>query len=176
MLGKNFKGQGKSLENQEENVTSVLENTISEENIKEDEFVSTDNMPEKMGIYSVVGQIIIEKINVNQYILDRTTNNALDLAVTKFVGPEINTKGNFCITGHNYKGIFRYLKNLQKGDEFYLIGVDGRKVSYVVYDIFSIDPSNEDCLNQNTNGKREVTLITCNPGAVTRLIIKAEEK
>lgn len=172
MLGRNFKGQEENTvpESQVEEVAPLVEE------VKQDEVVSTDDMPKSMGIYSVVGQIVIEKINVKQYILDRTTNNALNLAVTKFTGPEINSKGNFCITGHNYNGIFKELKSLQKGDEFYLIGADGRKVSYVVYDIFSIDPVNEDCLNQDTNGKREVTLITCNPGAVTRLIIKAEEK
>lgn len=84
--------------------------------------------------------------------------------------------GNFCITGHNYKGIFQKLKDLEIGDEFYLIGADGRKVTYAIYDKYSINPVNEDCLKQNTNGKREVTLITCDPGAVTRLILKAEEK
>jgi LPXTG-site transpeptidase (sortase) family protein len=88
--------------------------------------------------------------------------------------------GNFCITGHNYKGIFRELRTLEIGDEFYLIGKDGRKVTYVIYEKYSMDPKNtqaeEKVLNPETNGKRVVTLITCDPGAVTRLILKAEEK
>ena len=143
---------------------------------KMDEIVSVEDMPNKMGNYTVIGQIVIEKIGVSKYILDKTTNNALDLSVTKFKGPEINKVGNFCITGHNYKGIFKRLNELEKGDEFYLIGKDGRKVTYVIYDKFSINPENEECLSQQTNGKREVTLITCDPGAVTRLILKADEK
>lgn len=164
---------------QEDN-TSEQENTIQVELIedepKTDEIVSVDDMPKKMGIYNVEGKIVIEKINVEKYILHRTTNNSLDLAVTKFTGPEINSVGNYCITGHNYKNIFKRLKELNVGDEFYLVGKDGRKVTYVIYDKFTINPEDESCLNQDTKGKREVTLITCNPGAITRLILKAEEK
>jgi sortase A len=149
-----------------------------------DEVVSVDDMPNKMGIYHVVGEIVIDKINVKKYILDRTTINSLDLAVTKFegteVGPEINTVGNFMIMGHNYSKIFKRLKELNIGDEFYLIGKDGRKVTYVIYDKYSMDPQSDEeeakLISQQTNGKRIVTLITCNPGAITRLILKAEEK
>lgn len=32
-----------------------------------------------------------------------------------------------------------------------------------------------ECLSQNTNGEREITLITCTTGAIKRLIIKAIE-
>lgn len=157
-----------------------IENTNSTQELKEikkqDEVVSVSDMPKKIGNYEVIGKIVIDSIDVEKYILNRTTINSLDLSVTKFTGPEINEVGNFCITGHNYKNIFKRLKELEIGDEFYLVGTDGRKVYYKIYDKFSINPENEECLNQETGGKREVTLITCDPGAVTRLIIKAEEK
>jgi len=166
---------------------NILESNIVDEPIptKLDEIVSVEDMPKKMTaktkvVYDVIGKIVIDKINVKKYILDRTTENSLNLAVTKLVGPEINTVGNFAITGHNYENIFQRLKDLEIGDEFYLVGTDGRKVTYTIYDKYSIHPKDsleeEECLNQNTNGKREVTLITCNKGAVTRLILKAQEK
>lgn len=164
----------------QESNTSEQENTIQvkleEDEPKTDEIVSVSDMPNKMGSYTVEGKIVIDKINVEKYILDRPTVNSLNLAVTKFAGPEINDVGNYCITGHNYKNIFRELRKLNVGDEFYLVGKDGRKVTYVIYDKFTINPEDESCLNQETEGKREVTLITCSPGAITRLILKAEEK
>jgi len=187
-----FKAQDNTIVPEQENM-SEQDNTISvvleDENLEEpitwnDEIVSVEDMPNKMGIYSVVGKIVIEKINVEKYILDRTTQNSLDLAVTKFegteVGPEINTIGNFMIMGHNYPGIFKKLKDLKIGDEFYLVGKDGRKVTYVICEIYTLHPENDDeekaLINQETNGKRIVKLITCNPGAKSRLILKAEEK
>lgn len=173
-------------ENTGDNASIVVEPTESPSPtmLWNDEIVSVEDMPKKMGIYEVVGEIVIDKINIKKYILDRTTVNSLDLAVTKFegteIGPEINTVGNFMIMGHNYPKIFKRLNELNIGDEFYLIGKDGRKVTYVVYEKYSMDPQSEEdearLINQKTNGKRIVTLITCNKGAFTRLIIKAEEK
>ena len=38
-------------------------------------------------------------------------------------------------------------------------------------------PANDtSCMNQNTNGTREITLITCNTIKGTRIVIKAKEK
>jgi len=148
---------------------------------KQDEIVSVDDMPKTMTaktkvVYNVIGKIVIEKIGVEKYILDRTTDNSLDMSVTRFkTDREINETGNFCITGHNYPNTFQKLKDLEIGDEFYLVGIDGRKVTYVIYDILSIYPENEECLKQ-VEGKREVTVITCEKGAVKRLVLKAEEK
>lgn len=166
---------------QEETKDNVISVEIEPEKPKVDEIVPVDDMPNKMGIYSVLGKIVIDKIGVQKYILDRTTNNSLDLAVTRFGSePQINTVGNFCITGHNYKGIFKRLTELVAGDEFYLVGKDGRKVTYVIYDKFVINPADAEqenkAINQDTNGKRVVTLITCEPGAKKRLILKADEK
>jgi len=185
------------ISNQDDNKNTPMDTSGIEEPIKpieieieplptqiQDEIVSVEDMPKKMGKYNVIGKLVIEKISLEKYILEVMTDNALDLSITKLDGthsesPDINTVGNFCIAGHNYKKQFRRLKDLEIGDEFYLVGSDGRKVNYVIYNKFSVDPNDpnsEDCLGQETNGKREVTLVTCNPGAWTRLILKAEEK
>lgn len=86
--------------------------------------------------------------------------------------------GNFCITGHNYKkdNMFYDLINLEIGDEFYLLDNKNGKYTYTIYDIYKVNPKNTECLNQNTDGKRIVTLITCVNYSNTRLIIQAKEK
>ena len=62
------------------------------------------------------------------------------------------------------------------GDEFYIIIKDTKeRIDYQIYDMYSCEPENLSCLDQNQDGKREVTLITCNPGGLTRLICKARE-
>ncbi|MBO5479455.1 MAG: sortase [Clostridia bacterium] len=49
-------------------------------------------------------------------------------------------------------------------------------MAYEVYDSYETDYDNLSCTNQNTNGKREVTLITCNNIKNKRRVVKATQK
>lgn len=139
--------------------------------------VDINKIPDKMEGYQVLGILVIDKLNLQKNILEETTDSSLALSVTKFYGPDLNETGNFCITGHNYEDIFKCANDLELEDTFYVI--DKRKhekVTYQIYDKFSVNPTEVDrVLNQETEGKKEVTLITCNPGGYTRLILKARE-
>lgn len=147
-------------------------NTISEE---EKNIVDVD-IPDTVGGYNVLGQLVLEKIGVTQNILDRTEDDSLKVGVTKFYGPKIDQAGNFCICGHNYTGILKELKEMNEGDEFYIISKDTKeRIDYKIYDMYSCEPTDLSCLAQNQDGRREVTLITCDPGGLTRLICKARE-
>lgn len=138
--------------------------------------VDTIDIPDQIGSYTVVGKIVIDKIKIEQYILDTEDLASLELGTRKKYGPNLNEPGNFCISGHNYTEIFGLLPNLQIDDTFDVIDKEkSRKVTYKIYDKYTVYPEDLDCLNQDTNDKREVTLITCTPGNLTRLIIKAKE-
>ena len=140
------------------------------------ETVDINNIPDKMGEYKVLGVIVIDKLGLQKNILEETTDSSLNLSVTKFYGPNLNEIGNFCITGHNYKDIFECANDLELDDTFYVVDKANReKVTYKIYNKYTVNPTELDCLNQETEGKREVTLITCNPGGITRLIVKARE-
>lgn len=77
------------------------------------------------------------------------------------------TFGNTCITGHNYRSrpnLFAKLRDLSIGDTFYIVSIDGRKITYEVKDMISgVDPDDTSCIEQDNDGKRKVTLITCDP-------------
>lgn len=147
-------------------------NTVSE-NSKN--IVDAD-IPDTVGGYRVLGQLVLEKIGVTQNILTPTEDESLKLGVTKFYGPQIDQPGNFCICGHNYAGILKELNEMNLGDEFYIITKETKeRVDYEIYDMYSCQPTDLSCLEQNQDGKREITLITCNPGGLTRLICKARE-
>lgn len=153
---------------------NIANNQELEENVLPE--IVPEDIPETMGEYKVLGVIVIDKLGLQKNILDKTTDSSLNLSVTKFYGPNLNEKGNFCITGHNYKDIFAYLGSLELNDTFYIIDkANSEKVTYKIYNKYTVNPTELDCLSQETNGKREITLITCNPGGVTRLILKAEE-
>lgn len=159
---------------------SLSENTneIADDNIdvEKDKNIVDVDIPDDINGYDVLGQIVLEKIGITQNILNKTENNSLKVGVTKFYGPKINQAGNFCICGHNYAGIFKNLKDMNEGDKFYIISKDTKeRVDYEIYSMYSCQPTDLSCLTQNQDGKREVTLITCDPGGLTRLICKARE-
>ncbi len=163
---KSLKEDNNQFLNQIENMETNIE-TIEEVNEINTSTIVKVDMPNEIENYKVIGQLVIDKIELKKYILNKTTDYSLNLSVTKLYGPNVNEQGNFCIIGHNSEGVFIKLKKLNIGDTFYIIDKQNcEKVTYKIYDKYTVIPTNLDCLNQNTNDKREVTLITCNPRRV----------
>ena len=157
----------------EEKVTEEVKEEPVEE--KKDEIADVE-IPATMGKYEVLGQLVIEKIGVTKNILNISEDASLKLSVAKLYGPDVNASGNFCISGHNWNNMLKRLSEMQVGDVFYMISKKTKtKVNYQIYNMYTCVPEDLSCLDQNDDGKREVTLITCNPGGLTRLICKAKE-
>ena len=163
----------------ENNITNIEVNNekqnVSQTNYKKQE--PYKNIPQNVDGYEVIGKLEIPKIELTTYILSETSKDTLNTSVTKFCGPKVNGVGNFCITGHNYKNdrMFGNLRKLEINDKIYLTDIYDNKVEYAVYDIYKVKSKEVGCLSQETKGEREITLITCTPGAIKRLIIKAVE-
>lgn len=86
--------------------------------------------------------------------------------------------GNLCIVGHNYLDdrFFSQVPTLELGDTITLMDNYGEIVTYIMYDKYQVDPTDISCLSQNTNGNKEVTLITCNNDGSERVITKFREQ
>lgn len=166
---------------QEKKIKLVQEtkvNTITVEKIEEVENqIVTEKIAESYMGFPVAAKLIIPKIDVETYVLADFTEEGLEKCVSKFWGPEPNEIGNFCIAGHNYlkPNMFKGLKRLEIGDEFYLIDNKNGKIAYTIYDIYQVDENNMVPIDQETNGKRIVTLITCVNYTDHRLIVQARE-
>ena len=169
---------GKSIENKNEVEPQPENAVVQESNLATNEEQAEEDITQ-VGGYAVIGKIKIPKIELEDVILEKTTDDSLNLGLTKFWGPEMNEIGNFSITGHNYKinrsELFSKLDNLIVGDTFSLEDQKGRTVTYKVYKKYTVDPKDTTPIDQNKDGKREVTLITCTKGAKKRIIIKARE-
>ena len=89
----------------------------------------------------------------------------------------LTKNGNFSIAGHNYPKIFKDLRNLQAGDTFYLISKkDGRKISYIITEMISnVSEYDMQYIENDDDNIRKVTIITCDPGARTRFIVRAQQ-
>ena len=127
--------------------------------------------------YEVCARLQIPAIELETYVLKEYSIQALNVSVTKFWGANPNQIGNFCVAGHNFvrKNMFRNLKKLVVGDKIIVTDNSVGIVEYEVYDIFQVNPKEVDCLDQETNGKREITLITCTTDSKKRIIVKARE-
>ena len=132
--------------------------------------------------YAVVATINIPKINVQYPIFKGETGSKeettalLRYSPIEFWGHGPNQVGNFCVAGHNYrnKKFFSKVPTLENGD-IIEITADNKTVKYEVYDKFQVDPEDNSCTTQLTNGKRIVTLITCTNDNKERVIVQAKE-
>lgn len=133
--------------------------------------------------YTTIATVNIPKINVTYPVLDGETDSAaetealLKIAPTKFWGANPNRVGNFCIVGHNYRNtkFFSKVPTLEVGDVVEVTDLSGKTIQYKVYNKYQVDPADVSCTTQLTNGKREVTLITCTDDSKQRVVVKARE-
>ena len=128
--------------------------------------------------YSVDCRLEVPKIDLETNILSEYTKEGLKICASKYYGPDANEVGNYCIAGHNYneKNMFNHLIDLEVGDSVFLTDNVNGKVEYMIYDIYKVKPENVEALSQETEGEREITLITCVNYSKNRLVVKAVEK
>ena len=157
----------------------VMQNNsvISEESqeSKTNEEIQKTQIPTEYKGFSVIAKLEIPKINLETYVLENYSIQALTVSVTKFYGGEPNEIGNFCISGHNYvvKNMFHNLKKLDVNDEIFLTDLKNRTYKYKIYKKETVLPKETECLSQITNGRIELTLITCTRDSSKRIILKA---
>lgn len=162
-LGTNY-----NLDDGERNIISKIE---AKEYPKE-------NIASKYKEYDVLAKLEIPAINLETYILEECTKESLNKSVARFWGVGPNEIGNFCVAGHNAprnNNMFYNLKKLEIGNKFTISDNTIGKVEYEIYDIYNVLPEDVSCLSQETNGEREVTLITCTNDSKKRTIVKAKE-
>lgn len=125
--------------------------------------------------YRVDSILNIPSLEINYPVLNNSNNELLKISLNKFWGGEANSVGNYCIVGHNYDGkdiFFGKLHKIKNGDIVELKDKTGKTLKYQVYNKFIVEPTDVACTSQLTNGKTEMTLITCANGGKNRLIVK----
>lgn len=166
---KEFKNVENSSMFQEANNVNILNENTENESAKE-------NIIEIEG-YKVIGLIKIDKIDLEYPILEKTTDKAMKLSITKFWGNELNETGNITFAGHNNKDgtMFGKTKKLQKSDIIEITDLKKRTLKYEIFDMYIIYPEDTSCVDSVNPNSKEITLITCSNGNKQRLIIKARE-
>lgn len=71
--------------------------------------------------------------------------------------------------------MFGKIKKLVNGDIIELTDTQNITLQYEVFETKIIDPNDISCILPIEEGRREITLITCENGRANRFIVKAKE-
>lgn len=153
---------------------------ISDQEVANNKKIQTTDSGYK---YVTIATVNIPKLNLQYPVLDGESDSAeetealLKISPTKFWGPDPNEVGNFCIVGHNYRNtkFFSKVPTLESGDIITLTDLSGRTIQYKVYNKYEVAPTDVSCTTQLTNGRKEVTLITCTDDSKHRVVVKARQ-
>ena len=136
--------------------------------------------------YNVAGKIEMPTVRLQYPILGDKVNgswqvtdaNAIEVSVAIQYGVGLNNVGNTVIMGHNYRSglFFGSNKKLQVGDTIYITDWEtGTRRAYTIYNKYTTEESDTSFYQRNTNGKREVSLVTCQSNNSYRLVVLARE-
>ena len=163
--------------NSEDPFSVVYSEEIDEEPNMNEVIDRNTSVTESGQEYYTMAIVKIPSIDVEYPVLNTTTDELLKISPTKFWGPEPNEEGNFCIVGHNYrnKKFFSKVPTLENGEIIELTDLTGRTIRYSVYDKYVVSPDDVACTSQVTDGRKDLTLITCTNDSKQRVIVKATE-
>ena len=129
--------------------------------------------------YEMVGSINIPKISLQYPIIANYTEELMKISPCRYNSTIPNEVGNLCIIGHNYRRnnvFFSNVEDLNIGDIIEIEDLSKRKIEYEIYDIYTVLPEDSGVTTTNSNGKKEVTLITCTDDTKQRIVVKCTEK
>lgn len=167
--------------------TGEVTEIIERENVPDDqtaagqEVEGTDEQQEREKVmyegYEMLGTIKIPATKCEYPILAQVTKHSIEVAVAQLYGPELNTPGNVVIVGHNYRNGMFFSNNhkLKMGDSIYITSPE-ETVVYEIYNMYYTSPDDAEYMRRDTEGRREISLSTCNDDSSQRLIIWAKEK
>ena len=174
-----------SEEKIEEDISEISQEEVSNNTIEEkvEDKVEENNTTTKVSstyttsngkTYEIVGVLKIPSLDIEYPVLSSTSEELLKVSLNKYWGANPNEVGNCCIVGHNYENtkFFSKLPNIKIGDTVELTDLNRRKLIYTVYDTYVVEPEDTSCTSQLTNGKTEITLITCY-NRIKRFVAKA---
>ena len=177
-----YNKQDDTIKNTEDDVLVVILDKEQEKKHEEERntkvdidtntYTSTDGVK-----YTTEAVLKIPSIGIEYPVLSETSPDLLFVSINKYWGPAPNEIGNYCIVGHYYESgiMFGKLHKLKNGDIAELTDLSGRTIKYQVYNKVVVEPTDTSCTIQLTNGKKELTLITCTNYGKQRLVLKLRE-
>lgn len=170
MIYDNFRER--KLNNQEKYALELFENKIEK---KKEEIPENQTYTVSYKEYTILGRIEIPRVGINTVILKEHTYAAMNIGAIKTYGVDLNEKGGFVISAHNFRGkssFFYPIRNLKNGDKINISDNKGRNMEYTVYSVSRyVEPNDTSYLVKTDD--YHVTLVTCENGGKSRIVVKA---
>ena len=161
--------------NSEEKVALELFDKKIDKKKKEDKQTQNQSYTINYSKYTILGKLQIPKIGLNTVIIQEQTYSAMNVGAVKTYGVDLNEIGGTVISGHNFRGknaFFYYILNLKQNDVIKITDNKGVTMDYRVYEVQRYaSPDDVSYLSKTDN--YHVTLVTCENGGKTRIIVKA---
>ncbi|GHU08172.1 hypothetical protein FACS189431_3940 [Alphaproteobacteria bacterium] len=126
--------------------------------------------------HEVIGAIEIPSIGVKYPIIKYENEASLNISVTQYAGPTLNTVGNVVLAGHRSANggnlYFTKIDTLRGGDVVRITDKQGRVLDYFVDSYAIHTPDDLSVLSAENSNRRELTLISCTADLKDRYIIK----
>lgn len=170
MIYDNFRER--KLNNQEKHALELFENKIEK---KKEEIPENQTYTVSYKGYTILGRIEIPRVGINTVILKEHTYAAMNIGAIKTYGVDLNEKGGFVISAHNFRGkssFFYPIRNLKNGDKINISDNKGRNMEYTVYSVSRYVKPNDTSYLVKTDDYH-VTLVTCENGGKSRIVVKA---
>ena len=170
MIYDNFRER--KLNNQEKYALELFENKIEK---KKEEIPENQTYTVSYKGYTILGRIEIPRVGINTVILKEHTYAAMNIGAIKTYGVDLDEKGGFVISAHNFRGkssFFYPIRNLKNGDKINISDNKGRNMEYTVYSVSRYVKPNDTSYLVKTDDYH-VTLVTCENGGKSRIVVKA---
>ena len=170
MIYDNFRER--KLNEQEKSAIEVFNKKIDK---KKEEVQQQQNQTISYNGYTILGKIEIPKIGVNTVILKEMTYSAMNIGAVKSYGVDLNEKGGFVISAHNFRGksVFFYnVKDLSANDSIIITDNKGRQMDYKVYRVDRY-VSPEDVSHLAKTDDYHLVIYTCENGGKSRIVVRA---
>lgn len=146
---------------------------IADTEEKEVDLSKIENLSFPQDVIENTLELEIPHINMKHLVLDETTDDNLNIALTQIKKDQIPGVGNFTIAGHRGYRDGRHFSNLAKvpiGEIAYLHTKD-KTYAYKIISSDVIEETAIEVLNDH-EGKKELTLITCTVSGKERVAVK----
>lgn len=116
---------------------------------------------------SYVGMIRIPALSINLPVLESWSLPNLKIAPCRYKGTAANN--NLIICAHNYKKHFGLLNTLSTGDEVIFDDVKGKRITYQVIEIVTLQPTD---VAKMEEGDWDLTLFSCTYMGYARVTVR----